>query len=136
MKTVKKLFCALLDILFCDISYVCPSESFEKYRIHQIFLSGVQESLAHTSFSLQLVSVAARAILCLSWVESFKTSFHATRKLINSCSISQLQGTATVSLKMQKYIKYLHSLVADIPKFCLMYNMINFDPSGKLSGSV
>ena len=37
---------------------------------------------------------------------------------------------------MQKYIKDLHSLVADIPKFCLMFNMINFNPSDELSGSV
>ena len=37
---------------------------------------------------------------------------------------------------MQKYIKDLHSLVADIPKFCLIYNMINYNPSDELSGSV
>ena len=35
-----------------------------------------------------------------------------------------------------KYIKDLHSLVADISKFCLMYNMINFNPPAELSGSV
>ena len=41
-----------------------------------------------------------------------------------------------VSLNMQNCIKDLHSLVADILKFCFMYHMINFDSSDDQNGSV